>query len=817
MSEEIEVIPTIWSEKVEVSSETVEQTVASAPALKSRPKGTGTCSECGQVFERSGFNQKRCTACSNRLKEPKRTPRPPEGTPERAEYHRIANQKTQERKKAAQAEDAAKANYQIDIDEDRAREILTTERLIRHPHVLDVLIDLAKVASQLLKIPANEHLYRYGVQKTLVALESKQPATPVDPAMDRWEPGQRIRVHEQWAIWDYSLSWRTQKDGTKIDFKRFHELRRICQTNTYEAGRQVHGKDFAEKPHKRWNDELFVQRNPDLLQEEYGHTELTQAIAAQSEYHHRMLLAHRNSLKTTFDIYDLVGWVCTFPDIRIVLCSSTNALTQSLVTLFRRLFVVRDPLEPTLFQQLWAEMCVDGKGNGRIYQCPMRKLLDLNDPTLRQTSAESGGQAGGRATIVVYEDVVEQSNVTNKEQRSKVIETYNNLNEILDPGAFVMICGTAWAAPTADGGSGDLYFELLKEESDKAPSDKLFKVLIDPAWRVKNGVRKEPYDISLEFEDVELNYPDRYLTPQATFKWIKSKLGKTAQKIRTFRQQQLVQWVEDETENLRIQFDPDVLSAAIVNSHAVPLGTTVLSVDIAYSLTSKADRTAIAVVRIHENLDKQKCMTVLDVEADQMRGSELCEKLARMCRQYSPSVVLIEKGPTADHLRALIDATAAKFEVSIPARFVQTSNVKNIKFQKLKDLELLISQKRCRFKSGEYVNALFEELQRIDGTRSSSRHDDRGDAIAQVASVFKIYSTESSKEQTADDANEVEKIERKAALQAEMQRYFGGTNYTPPKPVEPPPTPQPVAPRVFPRGGNFATLPSGFRGWPTKR
>ena len=161
---------------------------------------------------------------------------------------------------------------------------------------------------------------------------------------------------------------------------------------------------------------------------------------------------------------------------------------------------------------------------------------------------------------------------------------------------------------------------------------------------MKNGVQRA-YDISLEFEDVELNYPDRYLTPQATFKWIKSKLGKTAQKIRTFRQQQLVQWVEDETENLRIQFDPDVLSAAIVNSHAVPLGTTVLSVDIAYSLTSKADRTAIAVVRIHENLDKQKCMTVLDVEASWMkkRGSELCEKLARMCRQYSPSVVLIKR------------------------------------------------------------------------------------------------------------------------------------------------------------------------------
>src|SRR5712671_2596531 len=366
---------------VVVSPDAADQAVVSVPALNSRPKGSGTCSECSQVFEKSGFNQKRCKTCSERPKESKRQPKPAEGTPERAEYQRLANEKSRDRKKAAQAEDAAKVNYQVDIDEDRAREILVTERLIRHPHVLDVLIDLAKVASQLLKIPANEHLYRYGVQKTLAALESKQPATPVDSDMDRWEPGQRVRVHEQWAIWDYSLSWRTQKDGTKVDFERFQELRRICQTNTYEAGRQVHGKDFEEKPHKQWWEDLFVHRNPDLLPEEYGHAELSQAIAAQSKSHHRMLLAARNSLKTTFDLYDLCGWVCTFNDIRMLLCSSTNDLTQKLVKQFRSFFVVNNPQQPTLFQQLWPELCISAKTPARNYLCPMRKL-DFPDPTL---------------------------------------------------------------------------------------------------------------------------------------------------------------------------------------------------------------------------------------------------------------------------------------------------------------------------------------------------------------------------------------------------------------------------------------------------
>jgi hypothetical protein len=770
-----EVKPT-ESEKAEVS--TVDQAIVSA-------------SETEQPHWVANFAKRRRGA-----------PKPPKGTPEHAEYDRLAKEKSRGRKKAQEAKEAAIVDYQVDIDEERAKEILVNERLIRHPHVLDVLIDLAKVASQLLKIPANEHLYRYGVQKTLAALESKEPATPVDPDLDRWEPGQRIRVHEQWAIWDFSMSWRTQKDGAKIDFERFQELRRICQTNTYEAGRQVHGKDFAEKPHKQWNDELFVHRNPDLLPEIYGHSELSQAMAAQSPVRRRMLLAARNSLKTTMDLYDICGWICTFHDCRYLLCSSTSPLSKSLVKLFRQIFIVRDPLSPSLFQQLWPELCVSDDTSVQNYLCPMRGL-DFPEPTLQTTSAESSGQAGMRASHIVYEDVCEFSNVTTPEQRQKVIEVYSLLNELLDPSGFIMICGTAWAAPTNDGGSGDLYYEILKEE--ESADEKHFTVLIAPCWRVKDGIRKEAYDISLKEDEVELMYPERL-----TFQWIKSKMGKTGQKIRTFRQQQLVQWVLDETENLRIQFDPDVLSSAIVNSSAVPLGTTVLSVDIAYSLTSKADRTAIAAVRIHENLDKQKCMTVLDVEADQMRGSELCEKLARMCRQYNPSVVLLEKGPTSDHLRALIEATSTKFDVPIPVRFVQTSNVKNIKFQKIKDLELLLAQSRLKFKAADYVNALFEELQRIDGTRSSSRKDDRADSLAQVASVFRIYSTESNKA-TPEDANEVEKMQRKASLLAETQRYFGGSNT--PKPVEQPqPTPQPQqqAPR-FRQGGSFASLPAAFR------
>jgi len=621
-----------------------------------------------------------------------------------------------------------------------------------------------RFASQMLGIPNNEYLYRFGVQKTLGALKTGEPATPVD-APDVWEPGQRIRMHEQWAIWDFSISWRTQKDDCKISFEEFKRLRRLCQETTYEAGREVHGKDFADQPHKRWNDELFVRRNPDLLPEDYGHTELAEAMAAQSPIHRRMLLCARNSLKTTIDMYDIVGWVCCFPDARFLICSSTTPLSKSLVKSFRQIFIVRDALSPTLFQQLYPELMVSDDTSVQNYTCPMRHL-ELVEPTLQATSAESSGQAGMRCSHLVFEDVVELTNITTPEQRAKVIETYSLLNELLDPSGYVMICGTAWSAPTADGGCGDLYYEILKEEENA--EEKQFAALIDPCWKVKPDVHKEPFDIALQENEVILMYPERL-----TFKWLKSKMGKTPQKIRTFRQQQLVQWVPDADETLRIQFDPDVLTGACIPGSAVPEGITVLSVDIATSLSSKADLSSIAAIRIFDNSAGEKCMCVLDIEAERLRGSELSYKLVEMTRTFKPQTVLIEKGPTSDGLRTQIAAMSDKYGVPVPVHFVQTSNEKNIKFLRIKDLELLLSQKRLLFKSSAYIDALFLELSRIDGTRSSVRKDDRADAIAQCAHVYRIYSAQSEKNGPKESEAELENMQRKAAMLAHTARYFG--------------------------------------------
>ncbi len=101
---------------------------------------------------------------------------------------------------------------------------LLHERGLRHPRVIEVCADSARIASRDLKLPFNAHLFLRRIAKH--ASKNKTAHRTLTPAPDVWEPGQRTRLHEQWAIWDYSMSWRMQADGT-IGTLKIQEFRRM--------------------------------------------------------------------------------------------------------------------------------------------------------------------------------------------------------------------------------------------------------------------------------------------------------------------------------------------------------------------------------------------------------------------------------------------------------------------------------------------------------------------------------------------------------------------------------------------------------------
>jgi hypothetical protein len=160
---------------------------------------------------------------------------------------------------------------------------------------------------------------------------------------------------------------------------------------------------------------------------------------------------------------------------------------------------------------------------------------------------------------------------------------------------------------------------------------------------------------------------------------------------------------------------------------------------------------------------------------------------------------------------------AAKYGISVPLWFVTPSNVKNIKFLRIKDLSLLLEQGRLKFATGAYCAALFAEAEKLDmATFSSlkSKKNDRLDSLAIAATVMKITSTRADpkdEKSTEEKENELELIRRRANDRAGYDRMFSG-----PSPLDkhPEPAPEPPQPRRNVAGGvagRFATLPPNFR------
>lgn len=672
-----------------------------------------------------------------------------------------ATRKKYQRDKAARSrnkiakKDAAKVartvgkwDSDIVLERKEARAIFETDRLIRHPRALDVCVELAEVASRNLRIPFSQHLITHGVIKTLEARETKAAVEPPVPD-DTWTAGNRLRNHELYALWDLGTSWRTQPDGTKMSFDRWLSLRRIAMTDLFLFGRDILGLDLHDSPHGVWARDLFVQKTPDVLPEKYTWEDVKFALAAQSPVHQRALIASRSSYKSSVNLVDLLQWVLCFGgDIRIYIISSTAPLSQGFLRKFRSYFTVKNPNEPTLFNQLFPEFMFhqsDDPGPSKNFISPMRQL-DLIQPTLTSTSLDSEGLAGERMDVYVSEDIAEISNSSNYEQRKKTLEKFDMLRELLEPFGYLQVLGTPISSGSGrEDDPGDIYGTLLAREEQNLANggEPGLQYLIQPAWFVKEGVKKTAWDLTLKEDEVDLLFPSRL-----TFKVLMKKLRDNSvndPNVKIFRQQSLCTWVPDVEDELKLNFDRDLFFRSCIPSALVPVdGFNVLMVDTAHTVTPHANKSAIGVIKIYTNAKGEKCMTVLEVIAGRFRNKELAELIVLTSKKYVPQYVVAEKTPQSDAIEKCIRDANARYQFEVYVRWHQPSNVRNAKWLRLKSMESMIEGPtgRLRFVTAPWNEPLYSEMEKLNGAtdlgRNSTRKsgDDQCDVLALCQQLF---------------------------------------------------------------------------------
>jgi phage terminase large subunit-like protein len=680
------------------------------------------------------------------------------------------NRRKYERRKArTEAQREAAADFSQEIKPEEAKEILAEVRGLRNQRVIDVCVELAKVAARTLRLSFNRHLFTHGVQKTIEAASGIE-VTPPD-VEDVWNPGERIRLHELWALWDYSTAWRVQPDGSKITFDQFREMRRKCITDVMWFGNTVLGKEFEDEPHGRWGRELFIQKNPDLLPEKITWPDIKAALTAQSPIRQRLLIASRSSFKSTYNTVDLLSWVLCFAgNIRIMCCTSTRKLSSRFLGDFKAYWLMKVN-EPTLFNQLWPDAMLwpGEEGPSTSFTSPLR-TLDLIQPTFFNTSLDSEGQAGERADLYVSEDVAEITNSSSPEQREKTLLKWDMLRELLEPFGYLQVVGTPISSGTGQADDpGDIYSVLLAREAarEAAGEEKQMLSMICPCWTVKEGVNKLPYDKTLTEDEVDLLFQSRL-----SFRYLMSKLRESE---KVFRQQSLCSWVPDEEEELRCHFTEDLVRATMCPRSSVPAqGLDYIFWDTASSASRYADYSAGCVCRVvPKNAAGHSEIYVMEVVFDRFVPSALATAVVFLAKRW-PSVhqTVIEKTAGSELLRDRIYMEANKYGVPLRLSFRNPRsgpNAKDAKLKRVKETEILMVEKRFHLVNGIWSDEVMNQyLNFTTGVSTKLKKDDCADVIgACIEAVLPKGQTMEDKE-----LSEEEKLKLKEDYEAAQRAHW---------------------------------------------
>jgi len=645
----------------------------------------------------------------------------------------------------------------LEPKEPEAKEILAA-RGLNDPHVIDVCYQLALKAAEQAGVPANRFLFHNGIAKTLqsYALESPQL---LDAAPDETVAGELSNRAELVCLHDFSIGWREDA----FDFPEFLRLRRVCKTDAYELGLLL-GKDF-EECQKNWT-EFLPRFNPDTLPSNYTQKEMRQWLDATSPVKDYLLMASRNSMKSSFVLVWLLTLHLCCPDARALLVSETQKLSSGFIRSYRNYWEVGP--EPTALQRLFPEYCITpGEGSEQYFRSPMAHL-NLIQPSASKTSAESA-ETGNRAEVLIFDDVISNLTVGTDAQIEKSINIYDLLQKLREVlGSFSIVIGTPWAP-------ADLYATLLKRAEG---NDDALAFRIDPIITVKPHAREKlkPARLgTLTEDDVE-----SYLLPvRMPWRFVKSEIGKNP----TFAlSQNFCIFPTDEDAALRCQFEHDDLWARAkpASYFGKPLVTqTVMALDRAFSISRFADLSAICVGKV-QTVDEKAALVVVDCVMDRYKESELVKAIVDLIAKHHPDVLVFERDKGWQELSDAIKRECARKGVSVPwIRVKDVKNTEHAKARRAKLLELPLADGRLWFVSnaGTWAEPLFLQFEKFTGLQKSNtvRKDDGVDAVSLLFSEFGPKYTEELKPEDLEERRRMEEEEGDRLRQQHFRDAMFGT------------------------------------------
>lgn len=640
------------------------------------------------------------------------------------EYRAIDKADKKEKRAAnkAQAElDAQHLHSEIELSRKEIKQILVEERKLR-PQIAEQCVRLVQVAARAQKIPANQFLARYGLARTLSALSGAAAELP--ETAQNIVDGEILFKNELECEHDLSMFRQPE-----VPFAKFLDQRFNCKNNAMFISK-LFEKDFAEC-HRRWTEEFFPQINPRGLKPNYSQQDARQWLSKQPEHFKTfMLLASRNSFKSSWSKFFVLSLIATYPDARVLLVSETHELSTLFVGELRGYLEVLDEEVPNKFLQLFPELAVlAGEGSSMTYENPIRHLR-LPAPTIRSTSVDAS-VTGGRYDLLIADDILSDQSCGNEKQTKATISRFESFWKLGEVGsALTFVLGTPWSETPPD------LYKTLKDRAD-ADTETAIAIRIDPIMQIKPEARKKKI-VDLVEEDIEsFLFPERL-----DWKFIRQEIMKNPKDTSFFESQNLVRFVPPAESQWKCNFDETVLRR-LVHMHHTYTGLqclrTILSVDCSHgSVTRYADMSALVVSKLfHAPTTGKNLFVVWNVDAEKYRPAEIAARLVESARKYNPDTIIIERPPLWEALANLIQQEGMKRGYVIPGHRIYwcppTTNTVKSKAQRIKMLEPLTESGVLQFVYAPDWNELaISQFVTFDGIHKSTgqRHDDIPDAVS---------------------------------------------------------------------------------------
>jgi len=453
------------------------------------------------------------------------------------------------------------------------------------------------------------------------------------------------------------------------------------------------------------------------------HEELLRWWERDEAQSHQLVLVPRDHQKSAMMAYRVAWTITRRPDVTILYISSTSNLAE------KQLKMIKDILTSRIYNRYWPNMVHDEEGkrekwtNSEIsVDHPVRQKEGVRDSTVF-TGGLTTSLTGLHCNVAVLDDVVVQENAYTRDGRRKVRSQYSLLASIESADAQEWVVGTRYHPD-------DLYGNLIE--------------MVEEEYSIDGHITRE----ASVYEVLQYEVEDRgdgsgeYLWPRqqrGDGRWFGFSQRILAKKRAQYldRSQFYAQYYNNPNDpgNEAIEsqyfqyYDKQFLSRTNNKWHFkhTPLNI-FASIDFAFSLSNKADYTAVIVIGIDPNSN----IYVLDV--DRFKTNKIREYYDRLLKAHIKwdfrkmrAEVTVAQEAIVEELKAIM----REHGLSISIDKYRPNKYEGVKEERI---QAVLQPRYENHSMWHYYGGMCEELE-TELRSPHPKHDDLKDALANAVAI----------------------------------------------------------------------------------